>query len=104
MHLNLSFSLAIASACFMVGRPANIKGSFDPLLSLAASLIKCEAGRFNYKIKFFIFINCDDNGDRFTHKSFSFFIKPLQNSIILIPRWPNAGPTGSWICLTTFDL
>ena len=39
------FSLAIASACFMVIEPATTRpGSFDPLLSLAASLIKCEAG------------------------------------------------------------
>ena len=39
------FSLAIASACFIVIDPAIIlPGSFDPLFNLAASLIKCDAG------------------------------------------------------------
>ena len=39
------FSLAIASACFIVMLPAiTLPGSLEPLFSLAASLIKCDAG------------------------------------------------------------
>ena len=88
------FSLAIALLVSLLLICNNPPGSLEPLFNCSLPNKMRSRWRFNYKIKLFIFVNCYYYWDRLPHKTLVFSLKALQNSIILIPLWPSAGPTG----------
>src|SRR3954469_284064 len=89
--------LAISSACARVILPTLSEcGVFEPLSIFAAFLIRIDAGGvFMMKVKLLSAKAVITTGIGRPGSSFCVAaLKALQNSMMLRPRWPSAGPMG----------
>src|SRR5439155_17791574 len=91
-----SFVSAICRTCAFVSRPTLFRfGSAEPLSSRSASLIRTAAGGvFVMKVKERSSYTVISTGMMRPFSCWVWALNALQNSMMLTPCWPSAGPTG----------